>query len=83
MKQFGRKEKQRRANPLSAAIPQILSNLGDRLDPRNRILSELVLQSRKIVVQQVEDGSWLSSAPSRQSFAFSKLKFVSNLSGNS
>src|ERR1022692_1932544 len=55
VKQFGRKEKKRRTNPLAAAVPQILPNLSDRLHARDGILPELSLQRRKIVVQQVED----------------------------
>jgi hypothetical protein len=54
MEQFGRKEKKRGTNSLAAAVSQILADFRDGLHAGNSILAEFALESRKILVQQVE-----------------------------
>src|SRR5229473_5544333 len=55
IEKLGRKKKQRRTNALASTVAQVLADLCDRLHARNGILSELALERRKLVVQQVEN----------------------------
>ena len=54
IEKLGRKKKQRGADPLAAAVPQILADFRDRLHAGDGILPEFALKRRKILVQQVE-----------------------------
>ena len=53
--QLGREQQQRRANSLSAAGAEVLANLCNRRNVRDRVASELVFDCGNVVTQKIED----------------------------
>ena len=54
IEQLRGKQQQHGTNAFAPASPQILADLGDCLDARNRIPPELTLNGREILAQQLE-----------------------------
>ena len=52
---LGAQEQERRPDPLAAAVPQVLADLGDGRYVGNRIASELPLDSEQVFANQLED----------------------------